>query len=525
MTQVIITPDETLTLAELIAVARHGAKAELHSRTKTIVQKSRADVEQMVSEGRIVYGITTGFGSFFNETINPDQTHDLQRNLIESHACGVGDPLPADVVRAMFLLRIKSLSQGHSGIRLTTLETMLDMLNKGVIPVVPEKGSLGASGDLCPLSHLALPLIGKGEAFYQGELLDGATAMARAGIKPVELEAKEGLALNNGTQCMTAIGALAVHDALNLLETAELAAAFSLEALNGRIDAFDPRIHTLRRQEGQQISAEKMRENTANSTFLYDMDTDPNSARVQDAYALRCIAQVHGASRDAIKYVENIILREMNAVTDNPLIFGETAISGGNFHGQPVALAMDFLAIALAELANISERRLERLVNKNLSNGLTAYLTAEGNGGLHSGFMIVQYTAAALVSENKILAHPASVDSIPSSNNQEDHVSMGTIAARKAAEILTNTRQVIAMEMLAAAQAIDLRRNGVGRNVPSELQTPRWGGGQELPTNLGKATEKVYTKIRAQVPAMMEDRIIAPDIAKVTEMIKQELLV
>ncbi|MCL2216529.1 MAG: histidine ammonia-lyase [Defluviitaleaceae bacterium] len=523
-THVTITPDETLTLEELIAVARRSSKVELHERTKAVVEKSRESVEKMLAEGRIVYGITTGFGSFYNKTIDPDETHELQRNLIESHAVGVGNPLPEDVVRAMMLLRVKSLSQGYSGIRLSTLEKLLEMLNKNVTPVVPEKGSLGASGDLCPLSHMILPLLGKGEAYYGGELLDGKTAMARAKIETIELEAKEGLALNNGTQCMTAIGALAVYDALNLLETAELSAALSLEALNGRIDAFDEQIHELRRQSGQKVSAAKMRENTAGSTFLYDLNTEMKYSRVQDAYALRCVAQVHGASRDAIEYVTGIIEREMNAVTDNPLIVRDRAISGGNFHGQPVALAMDFLGIALAELANISERRLERMVNMDLSNGLTPYLTDAGKGGLHSGFMLVQYAAAALVSENKVLAHPASVDSISSSNNQEDHVSMGTIAARKAAQILENVLQVIAMELLTAAQAIDLRRKGVERGGLEIKELPKWQDGANLPTALGAATEKVYKKIREKVPAMMEDRVIAPDINKVAAMIKQRLL-
>ena len=517
---IIITHNEELTLDELVAVARGKATVKLHESAKAVINKSRSAVEQMLKEGRIVYGITTGFGSFYNKTINPDETHDLQRNLIESHACGVGNPLPEDVVRAMILLRVKSLSQGFSGIRLSTIEKLLEMLNKNVIPVVPEKGSLGASGDLCPLSHLVLPLLGKGEAYFNGEQLTGQEAMNRAEIETIELEAKEGLALNNGTQCMTAVGALAVYDALNLMETAELSAALSLEALNGRIDAFEASIHELRRQDGQKTSAERMRENTANSTFLYDIDTNPKFERVQDAYALRCIAQVHGASRDAINYVNSIIQREMNAVTDNPLIFDSTAISSGNFHGQPIALAMDFLGIALAELANISERRLERMVNKDLSNGLTPYLTDEGKGGLHSGFMLVQYAAAALVSENKILAHPASVDSISSSNNQEDHVSMGTIAARKAAEILENTRNVIAMELLTAAQAVDLRRAGIGRSGLDEREQPKWANGAKTPTNLGHATEKVYKKIRQNVAVMMDDRVIAPDIKKVVEMIK-----
>ena len=483
----------------------------------------------MVADGEIVYGITTGFGSLASEAISPKDAHELQHNLIVSHACGVGAPLPKETVRAMMLLRAKSLSQGRSGIRLIVIETLLKMLNKKVTPLVPEKGSLGSSGDLCPLSHMVLPLLGLGKAYFEDESepIDGKEAMQRAGIDIIQsLEAKEGLALNNGTQCMTAVGALAVYEALHLLEAAEKSAALSLEALNGRVDAFDPRIHALRSQEGQIISASRMLKHTADSTFLNSTKPDRNAPekpfRVQDAYALRCIPQVHGASRDAINYVRQIIDKEINAVTDNPLIFpidewdGAEAISGGNFHGQPVALAMDFLGIALSELANISERRLERMVNGSLSNGLPAYLTAdEEKAGLHSGFMIVQYAAAALVSENKILAHPASVDSIPSSNNQEDHVSMGTIAARKAAEILENVWQVIAMELLTAAQAVDLRLMKADWKTKPKAQ---WLG--ETPTRLGEESQKVYDKIRAKVGPMMLDRVVEPDIAAVAELLK-----
>ena len=504
MTNVIISA-EPITFDELVSVARHGAKVALCDATKEKINASRESVERMIKNKEIVYGITTGFGSFYNKTINPEQVEELQRNLIVSHAAGVGDPLPGDVVRAMMLLRVKSLSHGFSGIRLEVVEKLLEMLNKGIVPHIPEKGSLGASGDLCPLSHMALPLLGKGEAYFNGKLLPGDEAMKAAGIETIELKAKEGLALNNGTQCMTAIGALAVYDAEYLLETAEKSASLTLEALNGRLDAFDPRIHEKRNQVGQVQSAEKIRKHTEGSEYLLTPGT--KNARVQDAYTLRCIAQVHGASRDALSYIKSVVFREMNAVTDNPLIFpeddGATAISGGNFHGQPIALVMDFLGIAVAELGNISERRLERLVNKDLSNGLPAYLTDTDKGGLHSGFMIVQYTSAALVSENKILAHPASVDSIPSSNNQEDHVSMGTIAARKAAAIIKNVRRVIAMELLAAAQAIDLRNKGV------------------TPQNLGKSTKAVYNTIRENVPPMFEDRVIAPDVKKVSDLIKE----
>ena len=534
-------PNKQLTLEELVAVARYYAEVELSEDAKRDLELSRKAVDHMVNEKRIVYGITTGFGSFSTTVINSEQEiRKLQHNLIESHACGVGELLPIEVVRAMMLLRVKSLSFGHSGIRLSTVEKLVEMLNKKLTPVVPEKGSLGSSGDLCPLSHMALPLLGKGEAYFEGERLEAKTAMERANIDIISLEAKEGLALNNGTQCMTAIGALAVYDAAHILEVAEMASSLTLEALNGRIDAFDPRIHKLRRHEGQQISAELVRKYTYGSNFINISSSDDKSTdnintlsakktiRVQDAYALRCIAQVHGASRDAINYVKKAVEREMNAVTDNPLIFLENdwenakAISGGNFHGQPMALALDFLAIALAELANISERRIERMMNDNLSNGLPAYLT-EGTekGGLNSGFMIVQYTAASLVSENKVLAHPASVDSIPSSNNQEDHVSMGTIAARKAASILENVYQVIAMELLCAAQAVDLRRikkdwRGENSDKPGFLG--------ENPTALGNITCKLYEKLRSQVSPMMDDRVIAPDIAAAANLIKSNAL-
>jgi len=503
----VVISSKDLTLPELVAVARGYAPVELSESVKSDITRSREAVEKMLEERRVVYGITTGFGSFADRVIDPDETKQLQRNLIESHACGIGNPLPEDVVRAMILLRVKSLSKGHSGIRLVTVEKLIEMLNKKLTPVVPEKGSLGSSGDLCPLSHMVLPLLGKGEAIYRGEHLSGEAAMQRAGIKTIELEAKEGLALNNGTQCMTAIGALAVYDSLHLLEYAEMTAGLTLEALNGRMDAFDPRIHALRGQEGQIESARKMNLCLEGSTFVYDEER-ATTIRVQDAYALRCIAQVHGASRDAINFVLNIVLREMNAVTDNPLIFYDgnhvEAISGGNFHGQPMALPMDFLCIALAEIANISERRLERMLNDDLSNGLPSYLTEKG--GLNSGFMIVQYSAAALVSENKVLAHPASVDSIPSSNNQEDHVSMGTISARKCAEILENTRQVIAMEMLTAAQAVDLRRKLYGE------------------AEHGAISLLLYNAIRAKVPYMDMDRVMAPDIKDVAGIIKNESL-
>jgi histidine ammonia-lyase len=369
---------------------------------------------------------------------------------------------------------------------------MIDMLNKGVHPVVPEKGSLGASGDLAPLSHMVLPMIGLGKAEYMGQVMPGKEAMEKAGIPVINLTAKEGLALINGTQVMTAVGSLTLYDALNIVKVADIAAALSFEAQKGIVDALDYRLHEIRPHKGQIETAKILLELLAGSK----MTTSQGQIRVQDAYSLRCVPQVHGASRDAINYVREKVEIEMNSVTDNPIIFPETreGISGGNFHGQPMALAFDFLGIALAELANISERRIERLVNPALS-GLPAFLVE--HGGLNSGFMIVQYSAAALVSENKILSHPASVDSIPSSANQEDHVSMGTIAARKAKEIMENVRRVLAMEILCACQGIDLRGN----------------------KGLGAGTKIVYEEVRKVIPMLTKDRPLYEDINKCEELI------
>ncbi|MBQ9341150.1 MAG: histidine ammonia-lyase [Lachnospiraceae bacterium] len=457
--KVVIT-GENLTLEDLVAVARNGAEVELSDEAKENVRRSRQVVDDIIAEKRVVYGVTTGFGSFCNTVIPTEESKKLQKNLIITHAVGAGDPFPQDIARAIILLRINNLAKGFSGIRMETLESLIGMLNKGVTPVIPEKGSLGASGDLAPLSHMVLPLIGLGEAWYKGERMSGEEAMKKAGVPIIELTEKEGLALINGTQVMNAVGALTMYDALNLVKVADIATALSFEAQRGVIDALQPRMHTVRPHKGQIDSAAIM------AHLLYGSKNVTKQAeiKVQDAYALRCAPQVHGASKDAINYVKEQIEIEMNSVTDNPIIFADTkeGISGGNFHGQPMALSFDFLGIALSELANISERRLERLVNPALS-GLPAFLVE--NGGVNSGFMIVQYSAASLVSENKVLAHPASVDSIPSSANQEDHVSMGTIAARKANTIMKNLRRVLAMEMMCACQAIDLRGDkgmGVG---------------------------------------------------------------
>lgn len=488
-----------LTLEEFIKVTRRGAKVELDKDAILRVEKARALVDEFVDKDKVVYGITTGFGKFSDVSITGEETKTLQRNLIISHACGVGNPFDEGIVRGIMLLRANALSKGFSGIRLSTLNTLIEMLNKKVHPIIPEKGSLGASGDLAPLAHMVLVMIGEGEAIYKGKRMSGKEAMEKAKISTVELTSKEGLALINGTQVMTSVGAHTTYDALLLSKTADIAASLTAEALNGIVDAYDPKVHSVRPHEGQ-INTGK---NLLSILDGSQMTTRQGELRVQDAYSLRCLPQIHGGSKDCFKYVKEKIEIEMNAATDNPLIFvdEQEVISGGNFHGQPMALSFDFLGIGLSELANISERRLERLVNPALSNGLPAFLVEKG--GLNSGFMIVQYSAASLVSENKVLAHPASVDSIPSSANQEDHVSMGTIAARKSRDIMINLRKVLSMEILAACQAIDLR----GKK------------------RLGKGTDIAYNIIRDNIKFIEEDRVMYIDINKCEEIIKSEEIV
>ena len=496
MDKVVITGN-TLTLDELTAVCRNYEKVELSKLAVEKILESRKVVDDFVENEDVVYGITTGFGKFSDVTISKEESKILQENLIITHAVGAGKPFDTEIVRAIILLRINNLAKGYSGARLASIQTMIEMLNKGVHPIVPEKGSLGASGDLAPLSHMVLPMIGLGQAEYMGEVMHGKEAMEKAAIPVINLTAKEGLALINGTQVMTAVGALTVYDSINILKAADIAAALSFEAQNGIVDALDKRIHEIRPHKGQTDTAKTMLGLLKGSK----MTTKQGEIRVQDAYSLRCVPQVHGASKDAINYVKEKVEIEMNSVTDNPIIFPETkeGISGGNFHGQPMALSFDFLGIALSELANISERRIERLVNPTLS-GLPAFLVE--HGGLNSGFMIVQYSAAALVSENKILAHPASVDSIPSSANQEDHVSMGTIAARKAKEIMENVRRVLAMEIMCACQGIDLRGN----------------------RGLGAGTKLVYGEVRKLVPMLEKDRPLYENINKCEELIINETI-
>ena len=497
METVMITGQD-LTLEDVVNVCRHDAKVALDEKAKEKVLASRKVVDTIVEEERVVYGVTTGFGKFCDTVISKDESKKLQENLIVTHAVGAGDNFGRDVARGVLLLRVNNLAKGFSGVRMEVIQTMIDMLNKGVTPVIPQKGSLGASGDLVPLAHMVLPMLGMGEAEYQGKVYAGKEAMDLAGIPTLVLTEKEGLALINGTQVMTSVGALTVYDALNLVKTADIAAALSFEAQNGVVDALDHRLHDVRPHKGQMDSARILLSLLEGSKNI----TRQGELRVQDAYSLRCVPQVHGASKDAINYVKQKVEIEMNSVTDNPIIFVDTieGISGGNFHGQPMALSFDFLGIAIAELADISERRLERLVNPALS-GLAPFLVE--NGGVNSGFMIVQYTAASLVSENKVLAHPASVDSIPSSANQEDHVSMGTIAARKAYEIMKNARRVLATEIMCACQAIDLRGD----------------------KGLGAGTKEAYQAVREQVTMLTEDRPLYGDINRCENLIIDESLI
>ncbi|MBE9581377.1 MAG: histidine ammonia-lyase, partial [Proteobacteria bacterium] len=475
-----------MSLEDLVAIAREGSTVRLTKESEGRIINARKMIEKWVKEERVIYGVTTGFGALSDVTISKADTRRLQKNILMSHAAGVGDILDKETVRAVMALRIKDLARGHSGICLETVSHLIDLLNRGVCPVVPEKGSVGASGDLAPLAHLSLVLIGQGEAFYEGQRISGIEALKKCGLKPLQLKAGEGLALVNGTQVMTAIGGLSVYDAIKLSKMTDIAAAMSLEVLMGSKTEFDQRIHQVRPHPGQAAAADNMDRITRDSEII---TSHKDCSRIQDAYSLRCSPQVHGASKDAITYATKVVETEMNSSTNNPLIFPESQdfLLGGNFHGQPVALALDFLCMAVSELANISERRIERLVNPQLS-GLPAFLVSDG--GLNSGFMLAQYTAASLVSENKVLSHPASVDSIPTSANKEDHVSMGTISARKLREIVRNTEHVIAIELLCGAQAMDLFTN----------------------MKPGEGTLIAYKIIRDEVPHLEKDRIISKDI-------------
>ena len=480
---------EKITIDDLVTVARSTREVAVSAAGESRVARTSALIERWVKEKRVIYGITTGFGALCNVIISENDTRRLQENILMSHAAGVGNPLPDAVVRAIMALRVHDLCLGYSGCRMETIRYLLAFLNHGVTPVVPEKGSVGASGDLAPTAHLGLVLIGKGEAFYQGNRMSGAEALDQIGLAPLALSAGEGLALINGTQVMTAIGALVVNDAVRLSKMADIACAMTLEVLMGSNSEFDPRIHQVRPHPGQIVTAENMLRLTEASEIITSHE---GCARVQDAYTLRCAPQIHGASKDAVAHARRVIDIEINSTTTNPLIFPDTeeVRLGGNFHGQPVAMAADYLSMGLAELGSVSERRIERLVNPQLSE-LPAFLIKQG--GINSGFMIGQYAAAALVSENKVLAHPACVDSIPTSANKEDHVSMGTIAIRQSREILTNVESVIAIELLCAAQAYDLLT-------------------ETRKLMAGKGTREAYRVIRRHVPYMAEDRELYKDM-------------
>ncbi len=476
---------------DVLNVARNLESVSLAPKVKAKILKSRKIVDTAVANKEVIYGITTGFGAFKNTSIDQSQTNRLQENLILSHATGVGDPLPTEVVRGVIFLIANYLSKGFSGAALLTIETFLEMLNKGVHPIVPEKGSVGSSGDLAPSAHIALVLIGKGEAEYKGKIMSGKKAMMKAGIKPVVLSSKEGLAIINNTSTMSSIASLAIADATKVIDLADLNGAISLQAIMGTSKAYDQRIHQIKPHDGQIKSAENLRMLLAGSRLI-------DNHRIQEAYSFRCIPQIHGAIREALSYVRKVVTVEINSVTDNPLIFdGEKpeVISGGNFHGEPVAIAMDTLGIALSEIANTSDRRIASLLDPATNNGLPAFLVIKG--GLNSGLMIPQYTTASLVSENKVLAHPASVDSVPTSANIEDLVSMGTIAARKAREILLNVKFVLSIELLTACQAIDIRLS------------------KDNTKGLSKKTEKAFKEIRKIVPFFKKDAIYYPYINKI----------
>jgi histidine ammonia-lyase len=487
-----LTGDD-LVLDDVWEVALGGRTVSLADSARERMAAAREIVEH-AAHGREehTYGVNTGFGRFVSRSIPEELTEELQLRLLRSHACGVGEPYPDEIIRAAMLLRANALAKGYSGARIQTVELLVECLNRGVLPRVPSRGSVGASGDLAPLAHLALPLIGEGEATVDGRRLSGAEALAEVGLEPVRLQAKEGLSLVNGTQFMAAFGALGIVRAGRLAKVADIACAQSLEALQGSRTSFLPQVHALRPLQGQTDSA-------ANVLQLLEDSAINESHRwcdkVQDAYSLRCAPQVHGASRDLLDYAARTVSTELNAATDNPLVLVEDRmlVSNGNFHGQPLAFALDALAMAVSELADIAERRVERLVNPSLSGGLPAFLT--GDGGLNSGFMIPQYVAASLVSENKVLAHPAAVDSIPTSAGQEDHVSMGNASGLKAWQVLANAERVLAIELLAGAQGVEFLaplQPGVGVRAAREF-------------------------VRSLSPRLRDDRPLAPDIEAVAD--------
>ncbi|HEU4387675.1 MAG TPA: histidine ammonia-lyase [Blastocatellia bacterium] len=475
----------SLTLDHCLSVADRNEEVRLADSSLSRVAAARAFVESLIERGEVVYGINTGFGALADVLIPPDKLRELQVNLVRSHSCGIGEPLPERVVRAMILQRANVLAKGYSGCRAAVIETLVRMLNAGVHPVIPSRGSVGASGDLAPLAHLALVAIGEGEALFRGKRLNGGAALEQAGIEPVELEAKEGLALLNGTQAMTSVGGLALLAAERLADAADVTGALSLEALRGTPVAFDVRIHEVRPHTGQAESACRLRDLIDGSQIRESHRDRAIDPRVQDAYALRCMPQVHGAVRDALAHTRRILETEINSATDNPLIFlnedgtGDV-LSGGNFHGEPIALSLDYAAVAIADLGTISERRVERLVNPDLS-GLPAFLAYEP--GTNSGLMIAQIAAVSLIAENNVLAHPASVTNLPTSANKEDHVSMGMTSALKFAQVVGNVERILAIELMCATQGLEFLK----------------------PLQPGPRLQEVCSKVRAIVPVLERD--------------------
>ena len=490
-------PGQPLSLSEIAKVAYGQSSIQVAESAHARIRESRKVIEEIVARAGVVYGVSTGFGKLADVQIPTDELRQLQLNLVRSHACGVGKPLSIPEARAMMLLRANVLVLGFSGIRLEVIELLCELVNRGITPFIPEKGSVGASGDLAPLAHLALTLLGEGQAFYEGRLMPSREALEKAGLRPVVLEAKEGLALLNGTQAMHAVGGLALFRAQRLTRVADIAGAMSLEALKGTPTAFDERIHQARPHPGQQAVAAHLRHLLRDSEIRQShLANDP---RVQDAYSLRCMPQVHGAARGALDHCEQVLEIESASATDNPLVFAESGdvLSGGNFHGAPLALALDYAAIAVTDLMSISERRTDRLVNPDSSEGLPPFLTP--HAGTHSGFMILHVAAVALLNEAKVLSHPASVDNLPTSGGREDHVSMGMTSALKLRTIVENAEQVLAIELLAAAEGIEFRR----------------------PLKAGLGVEQAFERVRSISRAVDADRAMSPDIEQVAAAIRE----
>src|SRR5262245_46373246 len=487
----------SLTLEQTAAVA-DGADVSLAETARGRIERARRFVEDIVARGEVVYGINTGFGALSDVTIPHEKLRELQVNLVRSHSCGVGEPLPEPAVRAMMLQRANVLAKGYSGCRIEVIETLLHMLNAGIHPVIPSRGSVGASGDLAPLAHLALVVIGEGEVAREGQRMSAGEALQRASIKPLTLEAKEGLALLNGTQAMTAVGGLALLDAECLADAADITGAMSLEALKGTPVAFDHKIHAVRAHPGQIASARRLRSLIEGSEIRESHRDHAVDPRVQDAYALRCMPQVHGAVRDALAHARRVFEVEINSATDNPLIFAEASevLSGGNFHGEPIALVLDYAAIAVADLGTISERRVERLVNPDLS-GLPAFLARDP--GTNSGLMIAQVAAVSLIAENNVLAHPASVTNLPTSANKEDHVSMGMTSALKFAQVVSNVEMILAIELMCAAQGLEFLK----------------------PLKPGPRLSEAYDLVRETVPALERDAPLSQYIQALVPLVRR----